>query len=44
MLGRLGMGAELKPSYFRQAVKNVQMAAAGRKDVAENGELNFDAE
>lgn len=44
LLGRLGMGAELKPSYFRQAVKNVQMAAAGRKDVAENGELNFDAE
>lgn len=28
-LGRRGVGAELKPSYFRQAVKNVQLAANG---------------
>lgn len=30
--GRLGIGAELKGSYFRQAVKNVQNAAEGRRD------------
>ena len=39
MIGRRGIGAELKPSYYRQAVKNVQMAAAGQKDLAENGDL-----
>lgn len=38
-LGRRGIGAELKPSYYRQAVKNVKMAAAGQKDVQENMEL-----
>lgn len=36
-----GVGIELKPSYYRQAVKNVEMAAAGRRDVAENAELDF---
>jgi DNA modification methylase len=41
MLGRRGIGAELKPSYYRQAVKNVQMAAAGRKDIEENTEMDF---
>jgi DNA modification methylase len=41
LLGRLGVGFELKPSYYRQAVKNVQMAAAGRKDLEENHELDF---
>ena len=30
LLGRKGVGCELKPSYFRQAVKNVAEAAAGR--------------
>lgn len=40
-LGRRGIGFELKPSYYRQAVKNVQMAAAGRKDIEENQELEF---
>lgn len=44
MLGRRGIGAELKPSYYRQAVKNVQMAAAGRKDLEENHELDFGEE
>lgn len=39
LLGRRGIGAELKASYYRQAVKNVQMAALGHKDVEENGEL-----
>lgn len=29
--GRRGIGIELKPSYFRQAVKNVRMAAEGRR-------------
>lgn len=42
-LGRKGLGTELKPSYYRQAVKNVQMAADGRKFDAENHELELDA-
>ena len=41
LLDRFGVGIELKSSYFRQSVKNVQLAAAGRKDVVENGELDF---
>ena len=41
LLGRRGIGFELKPSYYRQAVKNVQMAAAGRKDLQENRELDL---
>ena len=36
-----GGGAELKASYYRQAVKNVQLAAAGRKDVFESQALDF---
>lgn len=44
ILGRLGIGAELKPSYYRQAVKNVQMAAAGQRDIAETGKLDFDVD
>ena len=32
MAGRRGVGAELKQSYYRQAVKNVQMAVAGGLD------------
>ena len=42
LLGRKGIGAELKPSYFRQACKNVQQAAAGKRDALENHELDFD--
>jgi len=42
LLGRRGVGAELKASYFRQACKNVAMAAAGRRDVEENTELFAD--
>ena len=38
-LGRKGMGAELKPSYFRQAVKNCKIAANGWKDQEENFDL-----
>ena len=41
ILGRRGMGAELKPSYYRQAVKNVLMAAAGRKDLETSEALDF---
>jgi len=44
LLGRRGVGVELKPSYYRQAVKNVQMAAAGRKDIETSEALNFDDE
>ncbi len=44
LLGRRGIGFELKPSYFRQATKNVQMAAAGRKDLEENHELDLSVE
>jgi hypothetical protein len=36
------MGVELKPSYYRQAVKNVQAAAVGKKDLIETVEMNFD--
>ncbi len=39
LMGRKGMGAELKPSYYRQAVKNVQIAASGRKVDADNHDL-----
>jgi DNA modification methylase len=41
MNGRRGIGVELKPSYYRQALKNVQMAARGHKDVEENTELDL---
>lgn len=39
LLGRRAVGAELKPSYYRQAAKNVQSAAAGRKTTHDNCEL-----
>lgn len=41
LLGRRAIGAELKPSYYRQAVKNAKLAADGRKDVAVNQEFDF---
>lgn len=44
LLGRKGIGAELKPSYYRQAVKNVQMAASGRRDMETSEALDFEAE
>jgi len=44
LLGRKGIGAELKTSYYRQAVKNVELAALGRRDHEENGELIFEDE
>lgn len=42
--GRLGIGAELKASYFRQAVKNVDAAAQGYRFDKQNEELQLDAE
>ena len=38
--GRRGIGIELKPSYFRQAVRNVEDALSGRIDAnSEQGDL-----
>ena len=42
MLGRRGIGVELKASYYRQAVKNMAMAAEGKRDREENGELDLE--
>lgn len=39
MMGRRGIGAELKASYWRQAVRNVEAAARGHSFEAENFEL-----
>ena len=44
ILGRRGIGAELKPSYYRQAVKNVKMAAEGRKDLETSEAFDFSDE
>ena len=41
MANRLGMGAELKPSYYRQAVKNLRTAEQGRWIKETNEELLF---
>jgi DNA modification methylase len=41
LLGRKGVGAELKESYFRQAVKNVEAAAKGYRFDKQNGELGL---
>lgn len=42
MAGRKGVGAELKPSYFRQAAKNIDYAAKGQKHEDETLDLPFD--
>lgn len=42
MMGRLGVGAELKASYYRQAIKNLESAAAGRRVEGESESLPFD--
>jgi DNA modification methylase len=34
-LGRFGIGAELKPSYFQQAIKNLEALDSGRDDAPE---------
>lgn len=41
LLNRKAIGAELKTSYYRQAVKNAQLAEAGRKHESETVELDF---
>ena len=41
LLGRRGIGAELKPSYFRQACKNVILASQGKRDEVENLALDL---
>lgn len=43
MMGRKGIGFELKSSYFRQAVKNVEAAANGYRFDVENMEIDFDS-
>ena len=42
LLGRRGAGAELKASYFKQACRNVQAAAAGVRIGAETADLLLD--
>jgi hypothetical protein len=39
MLGRKGIGVELKPSYYRQALLNCESAAAGRRTDQHNLDL-----
>lgn len=39
LMGRKGIGFELKDTYYRQAVRNVEMAARGDKYDADNFEL-----
>jgi DNA modification methylase len=39
MLGRRGVGAELKASYYRQAVKNMASAVAGGLEQADTEDL-----
>ena len=41
--GRRGIGMELKPSYYRQAVKNIRVAAAGDHDRRDQIGLEFDS-
>ena len=42
-LGRKGIGAELKSSYFRQAVKNLESAAKEREESIEHHDLFSEA-
>lgn len=42
--GRRGIGIELKPSYYRQAVRNVQAAADGKRESETIGILDAIAE
>lgn len=37
--GRRGVGIELKPSYYRQALKNIEIAAQGKKDKHESEDM-----
>lgn len=42
-MGRRGIGMELKPSYYRQAVKNIDMAAKSIKPDCDNLDIDFGA-
>jgi len=42
LLGRFGVGAELKASYFRQAVQNMAIAGRGERYGENNYELDLD--
>ena len=44
MLGRKGVGVELKDSYYRQAEKNVLAAAAGIRFDCKNDEMEFESD
>lgn len=44
LMGRRGIGFELKDTYYRQAVRNVEMAARGDRYDADNFELEFSHE
>lgn len=44
ILGRVGMGAELKDSYYRQACRNVEAASRGQQFDIDDGETLFDQE
>jgi DNA modification methylase len=39
--GRRGIGIELKPSYYRQALLNIEHAAAGHRDTEEQKTFEF---
>lgn len=43
-LGRKGIGIELKPSYYKQAVKNVRVAAEGNTEVLAQSEMKLAAD
>jgi DNA modification methylase len=43
-LGRRGIGIELKPSYFRQAAKNIAMAKMERISAKDQIDFDFDAD
>lgn len=40
--GRRGIGIELKPSYYRQSVKNIRYAASGERKQSSQDLLSFD--
>lgn len=44
MLGRKGIGAELKGTYYRQSCKNVALASDGKDHFADNFELDLQVE
>lgn len=44
LMGRKAVGFELKPSYYRQAVKNVEMAARGDRYDVDNFELELSSD